>query len=34
MLARIRRALRVYGYYRRLGFRAAPAARIAWRAAE
>lgn len=34
MLQRIRRAMRVYGFYRRLGFRPAPAARIAWRAAE
>ena len=34
MLTRIRRALRVYSYYRRLGFHARPAARLAWRASE
>jgi hypothetical protein len=34
MIARIRRALRVYGYYRRIGFHRAASVRIAWRAAE
>lgn len=34
MITLIRRALRVYGYYRRLGFHRRPAVRIAWRASE
>lgn len=34
MLTRICRALRVFSYYRRLGFHRIPAARIAWRASE